>query len=99
MTPDDQAIPSFWDTAKPSPKLLAKDKDELAQIILRKCHECEELLVSSRYWLDVVGELTEILKDTKDTDFDAAAALADQLEAAHIKATRNQLDKSFKKMS
>ena len=96
MNPDDQAIPSTWLTAKPSAVLLAKDKDELAQIILRKCHECEELLVEARYWLDVVGELTEMLNDT---DAAAAAALSDQLWAAHVEAKRNQLDKAFKKMS
>lgn len=96
MNPDDQAIPSFWLTAKPSAKLLAKDKDELAQIILRKCHECEELLVSFRYWLDVVGELTEMLDKT---DAAASAALSDQLMAAHVQAKRNALDKAFKEMS
>ena len=96
MNPDDQPIPSFWDTVKPSPKLLAKSKDELAQIILRKCHESEELLSSMKYWLDVGGELTEMLNTL---DPDAAAALSDQLWAAHVKAKRNELDRGFEDLS
>ena len=91
MNPDDQAIPSFWLKAKPSPKLLAMSKDELAQIILRKCNQHEEVLKSLTFLFDMVSDLAEKIDDDH--------RLADHLLAAHIKATRNRLDRDFKDLS
>lgn len=91
MNPDDQPIPSIWLTAKPSAKLLAMSKDELVQIILSKCNECEELLKSLRFLHDMVRDLSEKIDDDD--------RLADHLMAAHVKAFRNRLDKELKDLS